>query len=146
MPTPVTPVFDRLFGKVDYDEKTRCLIFTGSLRGSGYGQIWMREAQRSVEAHRVAYELFVGAIPDGMQIDHLCRNKLCVNPAHLEVVTPRENTLRGLKGRMVTECVHGHPYDEANTFWTREGRRRCRECSRLRCANRYARLRQARAA
>jgi hypothetical protein len=92
-------------------------------------------------AHRFAYELFVDEIPDGLTLDHLCRNPRCVNPGHLEPVTQRENTLRGISPVAVnaakTHCKHGHLLDEANTYMTNAGSRQCRTCNRLRMRRRY---------
>jgi len=83
-------------------------------------------------AHRVSWLLYVGPISDGMQIDHLCKNVGCVNPAHMELVTNRENSQRG-RGS-ITECKQGHSYDDENTGWkfdkTRGWRRYCRACAR----------------
>ena len=83
-----------------------------------------------VGAHRFAYELLIGPIPDGLQIDHLCRVPLCVNVAHLEPVTNRVNTVRGkagLRQRTKTHCPRGHAYDAANTRLYKGGRY-CRAC------------------
>jgi hypothetical protein len=79
-------------------------------------------------AHRWAYEAFVGPIPEGLEIDHLCRNRACVNPAHLDPVTHQENMSRGKAARM-THCHKGHPFDEANTRMEAYGSRRCKECN-----------------
>lgn len=83
-------------------------------------------------AHRAVYEMLVGPIPSGMQIDHLCRNKPCVNPAHLEVVTARENLMRAptvqARNAAKMRCVNGHPFDETNTIHASDGRR-CRACA-----------------
>lgn len=132
-------VVERFWAKVDKTEG--CWNWTGVLL-RGYGQFAYR--RRMVLAHRFAYELLVGPIPDGLVIDHLCRNPRCVNPAHLEPVTPRENVLRGVGPSAVhavkTHCIHGHPFDEANTYIrTRNGTkiRDCRACNR----ERQARLR-----
>ena len=76
-------------------------------------------------AHRWSYEHFVGHIPDGLTIDHLCRNRRCVRPDHLEPVTSGENTRRAMRNT----CIKGHPFDEANT-WTYRGKRYCRTCRR----------------
>lgn len=87
---------------------------------------------RTIAAHRLAYELLVGPIPDGLQIDHLCRNTRCVNPDHLEAVTQRENILRGnapaAENARKTHCIRGHAFDEANTIIQRSGKRSCRTC------------------
>jgi hypothetical protein len=80
-------------------------------------------------AHRLSYEHHVGPIPDGLQIDHTCRNRKCVNPEHLEPVTNAENTTRQDHAeRRKTHCPKGHPYDEANTYVDPSGARRCRAC------------------
>ena len=109
---------------------------------SGYVRVCIGGVR--VPAHRAVYEAIIGAIPDGLQLDHLCRVRACVNPAHLEPVTCRENIRRGLTGihqRSKTHCPAGHPYDEANTL-RRPDRggiivRRCRECHRLQENARY---------
>lgn len=110
-----------------------CWFWTGFPSG-GYGRI--RVAGVRVQAHRYSYELHVGLIPDGLQVDHLCRNRLCVNPDHLEPVTPRQNTLRGNNPSAVTTrtgvCKRGHFMDDANTRVRPNGKRECRACSALR--------------
>ena len=78
------------------DRSGDCWVWTGSRTGAGYGQVWSRRGNRGV--HRIVYEQLVGPIPDGLVIDHLCRNRSCCNPAHLEPVTMAENVRRGLNG------------------------------------------------
>lgn len=113
-----------------------CWSWSGANNGNGYGRFYSEGTR--IYAHRVAYEALVGTVPAGMELDHLCRNRGCVNPAHLEPVTHRENTLRGhtvaaVKARQ-THCVHGHQFDAANTLTLHDGTRRCRPCSRRRKA------------
>lgn len=83
----------RFLAKMSVDEASGCWVWTAARTSKGYGQF--RIGPRPVRAHRYAYTLLVGPIPDGLQLDHLCRNRLCVNPGHLEPVTNWENTLRG---------------------------------------------------
>lgn len=108
-----------------------CWIWVRRNNGIGYGNITWGGAQQY--AHRVAYEMFVGPIPAGLTIDHLCRTPACVNPRHLEAVTKRENTLRGnspaaLHARQ-DHCVYGHPFNKQNTYRWRN-RRYCKSCKR----------------
>lgn len=107
----------------------------------GYGRV--REAGKGSKfamAHRFAYERLVGPISVGLQLDHLCRVRNCVNPDHLEPVTPRENTLRGetpaARNAAKTHCPIGHPYDDSNTYICKRGLRKCRACSRDRMRQR----------
>jgi hypothetical protein len=111
-----------------------CWVWTGTL-SNGYGRISHGGKQEG--AHRVAHELFVGPVPEGLVIDHLCRTKACVNPEHLEAVTQRENMRRGIKGVLTTHCPHGHAYDEENTYRDPRGGRRCRSCHRDEANARY---------
>lgn len=116
------PLDVRFWRLVDRSNEGGCWIWTGkSTRGYGF----IRVGQSSSPAHRVAYRLLVGPIPDGHQLDHLCRNKGCVNPAHLEPVTAQENVRREREAR--GHCPKGHPYDAEHTsVWG--GRRYCRVC------------------
>ena len=106
-----------------------------TVRG-GYGQVSV--GGRMKTAHRIIYGLLVGAIPEGLTLDHLCRNTACVNPAHLEPVTHRENNLRGGSGggsvaarnSRKTDCPKGHALDGANLYVRPNGKRECRECKR----------------
>lgn len=100
------------------------------------------DGERKV-VHRIAYELLVGPIPDGLQLDHLCRVRNCVNPDHLEPVTGQENMRRGYFGTK-THCPNGHAYDEANTYIfsnTRGRHRQCRTCTNQRTRDLYYRKR-----
>lgn len=107
-----------------------CWQWKRSLNSRGYGLI----SERGVVllAHRVSYELHVGAIPEGLQIDHLCRNKACVNPGHLEPVTARLNNLRRPDVHK-SHCVHGHALTPDNTIVKRRANgheiRNCRTCN-----------------
>jgi len=122
----VTLTSDRLY------RKTPCMEWLGKpTGGGGYGQF------QRVPAHRWAYERWVGPIPAGLQLDHLCRNRLCVNPEHLEPVTCQENVLRGngtaARLARVTHCPKGHEYTDENTYLYQRGRlgqyhRACRTC------------------
>lgn len=108
-----------------------CWLWTGATGPTGYGVTYNNGKNQYV--HRAVYELLVGPIPDGLQIDHLCRVRNCVNPDHLEPVTPQENTRRGdaWKWRLRrTHCRRGHEYSAENTVM-RQGGRWCRACSRL---------------
>lgn len=102
----------------------------------GYG--YLRNAAGSNRAHRIAFELFVGPVPDGLVLDHLCHNPCCVNPSHLEPVTQRENTLRGESHAAQlarnTHCKHGHEFTPENIYRAPgfPNSRYCRECTRER--------------
>jgi HNH endonuclease len=102
-------------------------------RSGGYGAVRIR--QRTHRVHRLLYEALVGPISPGLELDHLCRQAACANPAHLEPVTHTENVRRGLRGRLVTECARGHAYTPENTGYATNGTRFCRECSRIRARN-----------
>lgn len=125
---------DVLATAVDRD-RTLCWPWPGRPNSSGYGSVSWRVNGRttSTTAHRAVYEALIEPIPGGLQIDHLCRNTMCVNPAHMEVVTGRVNILRGggvgAENARRIECRRGHPFDETNTLVS-AGRRVCRECKR----------------
>lgn len=124
---------ERFWQKVVPDPDTECWEWCGCVMRNGYGQF--RHEGRVQPAHRVAWDLLRGPIPDGLHVDHLCRNRRCVNPAHLEPVTQAENNRRVAALR--THCKHGHPFDERNTYVYRDGRRKCRACRNADAARRW---------
>ena len=113
--------------KVEFTET--CWLWKANQNSGGYGMFW--SGGSSTVAHRYAYEFCVGPIPDGLQIDHLCRVRNCIRPDHLEIVTQQENVRRGEDGkrnREKTYCPQRHPYDEQNTYRSPNGDRLCRKC------------------
>ena len=118
--------FDKYWVRV---EGSGCWAWTGGLDTSGYGIFSVNG--NSVGAHRWSYQHHVGPVPEGLELDHLCRVRRCVNPEHLEPVTSQVNTLRGQSPMAAnarkTHCPSGHPYDQVNTNWY-DGRRYCRAC------------------
>ncbi len=112
-----------------------CIEWTGSLSPQGYG--WFYWMSKSVLAHRWIYEAAHGSIAPGLVIDHLCRNRCCVNIAHLECVSMGENTKRGIlhdvqraKAKQKTHCLRGHPLFGSNLKTSPEGHRMCKTCQR----------------
>lgn len=125
--------------KVIYEPSCGCWLWGGYLQRDGYGQTYVDGKSRL--AHRIFYEFFKGEIPRGLQLDHLCRNRSCVNPDHLEPVTSHENSIRGAKA--ITHCPKGHLYDEENTRIIKS-KRFCKECDRISSRMYKARKREAR--
>ena len=126
------PLEKRFWEKV---AKTQdCWFWIGAKKGRSGAYGCIRVNRRGVYAHRVAYELIVGKIPEGMQLDHLCRNTLCVNPKHLEPVTNKENILRGIgptsENAKMTRCRRGHDFSPENTYIGKSGSRQCNACRR----------------
>jgi hypothetical protein len=123
----------RIEQKIDTEPVAGCWLWTAAINGSGYGIVLWNGRCRL--AHRVIYELLVGPFPDGLQADHLCRNRQCVSPWHLEPVTSRVNSMRGetigAAHAAKTHCPQGHPYSAENTYM-RPGvnNRACRTCRR----------------
>lgn len=120
----------------DFFSKTKrvgdCLEWQGSKYQNGYGKI----GRVGIMAHRIAYELIKGEIPTDMCLDHLCKNRLCVNPDHLEIVSLVENVMRGnsqhAKNARKTHCKHGHEFTTENTYiHPTRGSRLCRECRKV---------------
>lgn len=123
-------VIARFMKKFRCDRKTGCWFWTACVTKGGYGQFW--DGRRVRGAHCVAYEIFKGPIPRGLEPDHLCRVRRCVNPDHLEAVTRRVNLLRGktITARKVaqTHCHIGHLLSGTNLYIQRNGTRACRIC------------------
>ena len=122
-----------------------CHLWTGYVNDAGYGIVNCGDLYQA-RAHRVVWEQERGPIPEGAQIDHLCRNRRCVRPDHLEPVTQQENIERGLVNRlrngMDSKCVNGHEYTSENTYHPPSGKpyyRQCRECNRIRARKNHYR-------
>lgn len=131
----MTPV-DRIMARVERVTESGCWVFMGGLTTGGYSHIGVRVAPRQrkqLQGHRVTYEHFRGPIPAGHELDHLCRVKCCVNPAHLQPVLHRENVLRGAgkaaDNARKTHCPKGHLYSE-HGFIHHKRKRQCRACKR----------------
>lgn len=145
------PVVERIAEKVALND-AGCVVWIGSLDIGGYGHLSIGSKRdgtmRKGKAHRVLYELTVGQVPEGLDLDHLCRNRACVRQDHLEPVTRRVNVLRGetlpAANAAKTHCPKGHPYSGANLGWDRSKNGRvCRACKaeqqrRIRAARRSA--------
>jgi hypothetical protein len=129
----------RFWAKVQKTET--CWVWTASINTYGYGIFAVTDSPVTnsagyAYAHRYAYTLLVGPIPEGKQLDHLCRVRHCVRPSHLEPVTVRQNLMRGqthaAHNAAKTHCPKGHPYDAANTWRDGKGKRVCLICKRKR--------------
>ena len=127
---------DHFMSKVEKTDS--CWLWKGTIDRKGYGQYTIpRSGGKKVGAHRYAYQIFKGMIPQGREPDHLCRVRHCCNPEHLEAVTRSENLRRGLVGhkiaeiqRLKTHCPQRHLYDDTNTYRNPDGKRVCRQCAR----------------
>lgn len=139
----ITPEVDRFWTRVDKGAEGECWHWTGGMLPNGYGRFCLAKANggRTVLAHRYSYELAIGPVPPGLDVDHTCHNadaacaggfncqhRACVNPSHLEAVTRRTNTLRGraptAENAAKTHCPKGHPYNGVRN----NGSRFCRTC------------------
>jgi HNH endonuclease len=142
MPPKPRPLIERFNESFSVDDKTGCWNWIGAIRTTGYGVI--KRGSRGLQAHRAAWEIFIGTIPDGMLILHSCDNQRCVNVAHLRVGTHLDNMRdmvergRARKISWGTHCKRGHEFDEKNTYlYTRMYKgeekpvRACRECYRI---------------
>jgi hypothetical protein len=127
-------VEERFLAKVSPEPNSGCWLWTGALNADRYGLMYYAN-RRPKMTHRISYEMYVGPIPDGLEIDHLCRNRLCCNPAHLEVVSHQENIKRSpmigvTSGRLQkakTHCKQGHSLE--NAYRRKNGSRQCRGCA-----------------
>lgn len=129
MATSSKPAMQRFIERIEMFD---CWVWMGGTSGKGHGKFY--DDGRSQQAHRWSYETFVGPIPEGLVLDHTCRNRSCVNPLHLRPVTQLHNTLIGegptAKNRRKTHCKNGHEFTEENTLRRKDrpGHRECREC------------------
>ena len=131
-------VGDRFWAKVD--KGIFCWEWLGS-KSNGYGRFWFEG--RLVQAHRWAYETVAGPIPEGLELDHLCRVRHCVNPSHLEPVTHYQNIIRGFPGMpRRAHCPDGHPLSGDNLYVSPKAERHCRACRRAADARRRPRNRK----
>jgi hypothetical protein len=125
----MTPL-ERIHMQIRQDQLTDCWIWQGNKSPKGYGVMYF-DGRPMVRAHQVAYQLIVGPIPNGLQLDHLCRNPSCVNPKHLEPVTCKENVLRGIGVTAInarkTHCPKGHSLSGENLYLYK-GWRSCKIC------------------
>lgn len=124
---------DRFWKKIN--KKDDCWVWTAGQDGHGYGMFFDSVKKVNVKAYRWSYENFIGLVPNNLQLDHLCRNRICVNPNHLEPVTQQENIKRGEAGKNLIEmqlskvlCPKNHKYDKENTYIRPDGGRGCRKC------------------
>ena len=127
LPTPaVNDDQKRIIDRSEIEAETGCWLWTGwtNQAATPYGRVSINGVK--VYAHRASHAAFVGPIPDGHEVDHLCQSSLCVNPEHLEAVSPKENRDRVTRRR--THCKRGHEFTEENTYWVRPGARACRAC------------------
>lgn len=128
----------RILNSVEPCPSSWCWIWMQALDISGYGVAW--DGQKNHKAHRLAYEVFRGSIPENMQLDHVCQLRSCANPWHMEPVTPAVNTMRSNGPAAInarkTHCKRGHEFTKSNTHIDRKGKRVCRSCYKIKRQNR----------
>lgn len=124
-------VIERLKNKII--KKKGCWLWIGYITNNGYGMIHYK--RKTDYSHRVSYQIFKGKIPENKELDHLCRNRSCINPKHLEPVIRSENALRGLGPKKLgllnsskKKCQNGHFFNKKNTYYRKSGGRACRPC------------------
>lgn len=134
------------WSKVTIPSMAGCWEWRGSKNNDQYGifGIWIGSKQKTCLAHRVSYELLSGSISEGLTIDHLCRNRGCCNPTHLEPVSIAINILRGegyaARNARKTHCARGHEFSPNNTLYNKKGHRTCRACNREKCRDYKTRM------
>lgn len=118
---------------MDYQLTEPCIIWRGRITKDGYGIASIKVGGRftSTTAHRWAWQQANGPLPKHLVVDHLCRNRLCIELTHLEPVTQAENVSRGLSMVLRTRCRNGHEMTLENSYWNPSGQRRCRQCVRV---------------
>lgn len=128
----------RFWAKVHPEPNSGCWLWSAALGGfeNTYGKFGWQGASRY--AHRISYEQLVGEIPEGLEVDHLCRTRLCVNPAHLEPVTPGVNQRRA--GDAIERCPAGHLRSVSGVYEDRQGHKKCKDCVQARVKARYERI------
>ena len=129
------PPIQRVMTKILINPFTGCWLYTGTVNNNGYPRIIQADSPRNLGAHRVTYEHYRQTIPAGLDLDHLCRVRRCVNPWHLEPVTRSMNNLRGLRKTLQSTCKNGHPFDGFS-----QGMRICKTCRRESARRYKARL------
>jgi hypothetical protein len=138
------PIKDRFYRRVKLPDENGCMNWEGATNGRGYGQLQVR--RKNLYAHRLSYTLMVGPIPDDLVLDHLCRNRRCCNPLHLEPVTVSTNAIRGILGEVNkakaaarTHCKKGHLNVKENLIRRGDRYVGCRVCANDSSRERYKR-------